>query len=110
MSLVEAMKIVEKVQRELILEPFATKLKEQLEKKPGFKIMQEISKVLGGSTEAFTGSNPNLPAIFINAPIVMVDCERSFSIMKTVNASNRLSMTEKHVRDTMIVQWNESLL
>ncbi len=67
--------------------------------------MHEISKVLRGST----GSTPNLPAIFVNAPIMTIDCERSFSIMKTVNASNRLSMTEKHVSDAMIVQWNEGL-
>lgn len=110
LSLVEAMEIVEKLQRELTLEPFATKLNEQLEKNPGFKVMHEISKILRGSTVAFTGSNSELPAIFINAPIVNVDCERSFSIMKNVNAPNRLSMTDKHVKDTMVVQWNEGLL
>lgn len=112
--LVEAIKIVEKVQRELLIEPFATKLKEQLAKKPGFHVMHEVSKVLRGSTDAFTdtftGFDLELPSMYVNAPIVNVECERCFSFMKIINAPTRLKMTEQHVKNAMVVKRNEDIL
>jgi hypothetical protein len=39
-----------------------------------------------------------------------VDCERAFSIFKDLLTNKRNRLTEDHLRDQMIIQWNKGLL
>ncbi|QQP49652.1 Uncharacterized protein FKW44_010398 [Caligus rogercresseyi] len=47
-----------------------------------------------------------LESNFLNAPIVNVDSERVFSFMKDINFPKRNKLSEKHVKDYLLIQWN----
>ena len=104
-SLVKAMEVAEKVQENLTLEPFARKLNELLKKNPGFETLQKVSRVLRGECSSFESHcyDPNLPSVLRNVPLVTVDCERCFSALKGINSPKRLSLSEAHVGDAMII-------
>ena len=106
LPLVRAMELVENLKDKLTLEPFAAKLHQVLDKNPGFNKMQQITKVLRGSEEAFEGSDANATAMMGNAPLVTCDVERTFSTLKDINSHKRASLTEDHIKDIMIIQWN----
>ena len=101
---------VEDLKETLTLEPFATKLKEVLMKNPGFDKIHKISKVLRGSEDDFEGEDPNLIAIKANAPVVTCDVERTFSLLKDVNSAKRWNLTEEHIKEIRMIQWNHKML
>ena len=101
---------VEDLKETLTLEPFATKLKEVLMKNPGFDKIHKISKVFRGSEEDFEGEDPNLIAIKANVPVVTFDVERTFSLLKDVNSAKRWNLTEEHIKEIRMIQWNHKML
>ena len=88
------MKIVQKIREELILEPFASKLEDVLNKNPGFKLMELYSDVLSGKETDLGITDPSVPILFSNAPITSVDCKRSFSKLKIVLSDLRTRLTD----------------
>lgn len=111
LPLKESVAIVEKVQAELTLEPFASKLSSILEKNPDFAKMRNLVRIINGDSAAdLGGASPNDPFLFSHAPITSIDCERTFSKLKAVLTDHRMRLTEKHVRDVLLVQWNEILI
>ena len=68
--------------------------------------MHNISKVIRGSQDDFEGEDPNLIAIKANAPVVTCDVERTFSLLKDVNSAKRWNLTEEHIKEIMMIQWN----
>ena len=108
--LVKAMETVEQLQNELTLEPYAGKLKNLLTKNPGFKELNMTSKVLRGSVEDFEGDKPGEVCLFANAPITSVNCERTFSTLKDILTSKRNRLSVNHLKDIIILQWNNQEL
>jgi len=53
--------------------------------------------------------NPGMLANFASAPVVSVDVERFFSSLKGLLSFNRLNLTESHVKDQMLLQWNRDV-
>ncbi len=106
LPLVDSIKLVEKLKEKMLLEPFATKLNKVLEKNPGFSWMQKVARVPCGSVDDFEGNDPNEPAILANAPVVSCDVERRFSALTDVNVPKRCNLSEEHVKDALIIQWN----
>lgn len=53
---------------------------------------------------------PRCHCHFSCAPITSVDCERAFSRFNDILFNKRTNLTEKHLRDQMIVQWNRNLI
>ena len=113
LSLVKSMEIIKKVQEELFMEPYSGKLRQVLNKNPGFKKFQNASKVLRGSLITSLvmslDMTPDFPALVANAPIVTVDCERSFSNLKDLLSPKRQSLSKGHIKDMMVIQWNAPL-
>ena len=72
----------------------------------GFDKIHKISKVLRGSEDDFEGEDPNLIAIKANAPVVTCDVERTFSLLKDVNSAKQWNLTEEHIKEIMMIQWN----
>jgi len=110
LPLVSAVQLVEKLQVSLTLEPFATKLQKVLDKNPGFQMIHKLSRLLRGVQDNFEGQNPNDSAMMANAPIVSCEVERFFSTLKDVNVPKRASLTEDHIKDILMVQWNGKLV
>jgi len=48
--------------------------------------------------------------MFSHAPVTSVNSERTFSKLKKVLTNNRTRLTEKHIRDVLLVQWNRILI
>lgn len=74
-----------------------------------------MSKILSGDpvNKEDREKLPKDPAIITNfscAPITSVDCERCFSSLKDLLSNKRLRLTENHVKDQMMLQWNKELL
>lgn len=114
LPLAQSVRIVEQVDASMQLEPFSTKFSEVLGKNPGFKEISSIAKILSGEPvekeeRARLPMDPAILANFACAPITSVDVERFFSSMKDLLSCKRLSMTETHIRDQMIVQWNREI-
>ena len=109
LPLKQSIAVIEKVEAELTLEPFASKLKSVLDKNPDFKKLRNLAHVLNGTAD-LGGAGPNDPFVFSQAPITSVDCERTFSKLKAVLTDYRTRLTEKHVRDMLLVQWNAPLM
>ena len=65
-----------------------------------------MANIMNGSSSDFQDMDPNLPHKYVNAPITSVDCERAFSMFKDILSSKMHRMTETHVKDQMIIQWN----
>ncbi len=110
LPLVESIKIVSRIKEELVLKPFASKLSNILQKNPGFQVMEQMARVLSGASQDLQGMNSNLPFSFKNALITMVDCERSFSKLKGILSDQRTNLTEEHVQDLLLIQWNKEIL
>ena len=104
----KSLEIVKKVKQKITLEPFATKVKEILDKNPGFNFLARMGQVLEGSPESLeTGESPNLPAIYSNAPVTSVDVEHAFSTFKDIMSPKRMSLREDHIKDILVIQWNK---
>ena len=58
----------------------------------------------------FEGEDPNLIAIMANVHVVTCDVERMFSLLKDVNSAKRGNLTEEHVKEIMMIQWNHKML
>ncbi|QQP51968.1 Uncharacterized protein FKW44_013468, partial [Caligus rogercresseyi] len=50
--------------------------------------------------------DPKLPFLFSCTLITSVDCERIFSKLKSLLSDQRTILTERHVKDMLILQWN----
>ena len=75
LPLIESVEIVEKIQRELTLEPFATKLSNVLSKNPDFGKVRNFAHILKGTSTDLGGIAHNIPFLYSLAPITSVDCE-----------------------------------
>ena len=73
-------------------------------------MLEQYASVLKGKDVDLEGTDPSVPILFSNAPITSVDCERTFSKLKIVLADQRTRLTEAHVRDILLLQWNKDLL
>ena len=104
------MKIVQEVREQLVLEPFASKFKKVLSNNPSFKMLEQYAVALKGKDVDLEGTDPSVPILFSNAPITSVDCERFFSKLKIALADQRTRLTEAHLRDILLPQWNKDLL
>jgi len=114
LPLVESIKIVEKVEESLKVEPFSGKLKDVLKRNPDFKQLCNIARILKGEPvekeeRAKLPTSPGVLANFASAPITSVDVERFFSSLKGLLSFNRLRLTEGHVKDQMLLQWNRDV-
>ena len=104
-----ALGITEDVKKSLMIPKYAGKLEDILNKNPRFQKMVQIDAVLTGQEVEGMKEDPNIIAKFSCALMVSVDCERAFSLFKDLFSSKRTSLTEAHLRDHMIVQWNKAL-
>lgn len=103
------------MEESLQLEPFRQKTAAEFKKNLGFKEMSNIAKILKGETiqkdeRVKLLSDPALLANFASAPITSVDLERFFSSIKDLLSYKRLRLTEEHVKDQMMVQWNKDVI
>ncbi len=110
LPLVLALSIIQKVCESLTISKFAKKLEEILKKNPAYKKVVQIGSVLKGEEVPGLKEDPNIIASFSCAPVTSVDCERTFSIFKDLLINKRNRLTEDHLRDQMLIQWNEGLL
>ncbi|QQP36210.1 Uncharacterized protein FKW44_021240 [Caligus rogercresseyi] len=78
LPLTESIEILEKVQMQLTVEPFANKLNIVLEKNLDFEKIKFYSRILKRETLELK-DDPKLPFLFSCAPITTVDCERVFT-------------------------------
>lgn len=108
LKLMESIKVIEDVTEKITAQPVAEKLRKVLDKNPGYKRVCQIASVLNGTSNDMGGMEPDVLAKFANAPLTSVDCERVFSSFKDLFAPKR-PFTETHLRDHLIVQWNDSL-
>ena len=104
------MKIVQEVREQLPLEPFATKFRKVLSNNPGSKMLEKYATALLGKDVDMEGTDPYVPILFLNAPITCVYGERFLSKLKILLADQRTRLTEAHVRDILLPQWNKDLL
>jgi len=110
LPLKKSISIVDKVQVELTLEPFAAKLSSILKKNPDFAKLRNLAHIINGDSTAELGAaNINEPFLFTHAPITSVDCERTLTKLQALLTDNRTSLKEKHIRDILLVQWNDNL-
>ena len=97
--------------KSLTISEFKTKLDEILEKNPGNKKLEKMGAVLSGKTVPdIAREDPNIIASFRCAPMMSVDCERAFSRFKDLLSTKRARLTEGHLKDQMLIQWNRELL
>ena len=109
--LVQALEIMENVKKSLTIPEFKAKLDEILEKNSGYEKLEKMGAVLSGKTVPdIAGEDPNVIASFRCAPMTSVDCERAFSRFKDLLSTKRGRMTEGHLKDQMLIQWNRGLL
>ncbi|QQP56296.1 Uncharacterized protein FKW44_000910, partial [Caligus rogercresseyi] len=102
LPLTEGIGILEMVQMQLTVEPFASKLNSVLEKNPDFEKIKFYSRILKREILELE-DDPKLPFLFSCAPITSVDCERVFSELKSLLFDQRTSLTERHVKDMLIL-------
>ncbi|QQP41160.1 Uncharacterized protein FKW44_015439, partial [Caligus rogercresseyi] len=76
LPLTESIEILERVQMQLTVEPFASKLNSVLEKNLDFEKIKFYSRILKRETLELK-DYPKLPFLFLCAPITSVDCERA---------------------------------
>ena len=110
LPLIQSMKIVQEVREQLPLEPFASKFRKVLSNNPGSKMLEKYATALLGKDVDMEGTDPYVPILFLNAPITCVYGERFLSKLKIVLADQRTRLTEAHVRDILLPQWNKDLL
>lgn len=106
----EALSIIQKVKNSLTIPKFAGKMDEILKKNPGFEKLSQIGSVLSGEKVQGLKEDPNIIASFSCAPMTSVDCERAFSTFKELLSIKRNRLTEDHLKDQMLIQWNQALL
>ncbi|QQP56632.1 Uncharacterized protein FKW44_001358, partial [Caligus rogercresseyi] len=76
LPLTESIEILERVQMQLTVEPFASKLNSVLEKNLDLERIKFYSRILKRETLELK-DYPKLPFLFSCAPITSVDCERA---------------------------------
>ena len=109
--LVQALEIMENVKKSLTIPEFKAKLDKILEKNPGYEKLEKMGAVLSGNTVSdIAREDPNVIASFRCAPMTSVDCERAFSCFKDLLSTKRARLTEGHLKDQMLIQWNRGLL
>ena len=110
LTLVDALKVVQKVKDSLSLKSFKDKFTSVIQKNPGFDKLAKYGMILTGEKVEGVTESPGVIANFKNAPLVSVDCERSFSKFNDLLSNKRMKFTEEHLRDQMIIQWNSELV
>lgn len=108
--LINAINIIKKVKNSLTLEPFSKKLDDILKKNPGYEKMEKFGAVLSGENVEGLSEDPGTIFNFRCAPMTSVDCERAFSRFKDIFLSKRRCLTEGHLKDLMLIQWNSEML
>lgn len=109
-TLASSLGIVKKVKESLSIEAFSKKLDDVLKKNPGYIKLTKFASILQGKGMAGLKEEPDVIASFTCAPTTSVDCERVFSLFKDLLSNKRMRLTEEHLRDQMIIQWNQELL
>lgn len=89
------MDIIENVKKSLNLPKFSNKLDEILKKNPAMKSW----KRLGQSWQE------KFPTSLLAS--VVSPCERAFSHFKDLLTNKRTQLTEEHLKDQMLIQWNK---
>ncbi len=83
---------------------------EDINRNPGFEKMAQIGAVLSGESVQDIQEDPNVLVSFRCTPMMYVDCERAFNVFKDILGSKRNKLTEEHLKDQMLLQWNSALL
>jgi len=109
-TLASSLDIVRKVKESLSMGAFSKKLDDVLKKNPGYIKLTKFASVLKGEGATGLKEEPDVIANFKCAPTTSVDCERVFSMFKDLLSNKRMRLTEEHLRDQMIIQWNQELL
>lgn len=104
------MGIISKLLEQLKRETFATKLATGLQKNPDFHMMKGFAKIFEGTSMDLGGADHNTPFLFSCAPMTSIDCERSFSRLKSILSDQRTSLTEARMHDMLLIQWNKVLI
>ena len=112
LPVVSALEIMEKLQGNLSSIPgdkgknLQEKLQAVLDRNPGYKTLQSISKALQGDSGSIPpGMKPEEAAWLKFCPVVTADVERSFSKYKLLVTERRLSLLEENVSKMMVVNW-----
>lgn len=108
--LINAINIIKKVKQSITLEPFSQKLDEVLKKNPGFEKLSKFAQILSGENLVGITEDPKTISNFRCAPVTSVDCERAFSRFKDIFSIKRRCLTEEHLKDLMLIQWNNEML
>lgn len=106
----EVLSIIQNVKNSLTIPKFAAKMDKILKKNPGFEKLSQIGSVLNGEKVQGLKEDPYIIASFSCAPMTSVDCERAFSTCKDLLSSKRNCLTEGHLKDQMLIQWNRALI
>jgi len=91
------------------LEPFKWKFSAILEKNPDLKAMKNGSVLKGEATE-MNGMALSLLYKFWNTLITSVDCKRTFSKVEECSCRTTGQVSQIHICDILLMQWNKQLL
>ncbi len=68
--------------------------------------MYQFGSVLSWEKVQGLKEDPNVIANFSFAPMTSMDCEGAFSTFKDLLSNKRNSLTEAHLNDQMLIQWD----
>ena len=91
--LAESIRLMKKAQESVKFEPFVNEFNSVMWKNPGF---EELNSLCDEK--------------FKFAPVCILDVEKCFMWLKELMHFRRLAMSEKHLRDQIIILWNMELL
>lgn len=112
-SLVTAMNIVEETVRQLESVPgevgsaISEKCKRVMSANTGLVEIKQICEIIKGDTTIVSNRNPSTLSCFKYASITSTEVERSFSVMKNILSDRRLSMTQEHLQQYLVVMCNQ---
>ncbi len=86
------------------------KMNKILKKNPGFEKMCQLGSVLSWEKLQGLKEDPNVLTNFSCAPMMSMDCTGAFSTFNDLLSSKRNCLTEAHLKDQMLIQWNQVLL
>ncbi len=86
------------------------KIRKILKKNPGFEKIHQFGSVLIWEKVQGLKKDPNVIVNFSCAPIMSMDRKGAFSTFKDFLSSNRNCLTEAHLKDQILIQWNQVLL
>ncbi len=85
-------------------------MNKSLKKNPGFEKMCQFGSVLSWEKVQGLKEDPNVLANFSCAPMMFMDCTGAFTTFNDLLSSKRNCLTEVHLKDQMLIQWNQVLL